>query len=442
MRHAKAVVLLSLLALTVSSFNEAEAASLVGKPCAKVGVNSGDGPGRTVVCVKLTSGKDKGKRRWRLLNFAAPSAGPTKSPAPTSTDVSTATSSPTAVPTTAPTSPCTRPTFTHDLISLDSVQVVVPIGQQTAFGGVLSVRSYVHTKPELQGQQLPVVAPTDMTLTSGAYYRPPDAPADYAAEYSLFFDAGCGVEVQLYHIKGVVGPIADVMPKVPVPSSAGQQVTPTKIRAGEQIGWFKSGGTSVAFDFRVEDSSHINSFINEKRFMDAPMARGELHAICPYSLYVGAQRERWLARLGAPSSQPVPGTECGTITQGTRATAQGMWFFPDAKVNETTFRGLTWDQGVPGGQYQSQILLTVDALGNVRLGGLNAAQPMSQLILGKQNPTWKDPLTILGGQEHCWRQDARSVKIRLSADGNTLTAVVGTGACESLRITDGVEYVR
>lgn len=429
------LLVLGLLSSSLFLAAGVEAATLVGKPCLKLGATAGDGPGRTLVCAKVTSGKNKGKRLWQLRKSPAPNPGPTTTAQPTGTPSPTPTSTSIATG-------CARPTFTHDLISLDSVQVVVPIGQQTAFGGVLAVRSYVHTKPELQGQQLPVYAPTDMTLTSAAYYRPPDAPADQAAEYSLFFDAGCGIEVQLYHIKGVVGAVAAVVPKDPVPSSAGQQVTQTKLRAGEQIGWFKSGGTSVAFDFRVEDKSRVNSFINEKRFRDSLYASGELHAICPYSLYTGDQRERWLARLGAPSSDPVPGTTCGVIAQGTPGTAQGMWFFPDAKVNELTYRGLTWEQGLPAGQYQSQILLTVDALGSMRLGGLNAARPMSQLILGKENRTWRDPLSIVGGQEHCWSQDSRSIKVRLSADGNTLTAVVGSGSCEQLNLAEGVSYVR
>lgn len=427
-RLSSGLAVLVILGSATWTTTAVEAATLVGKPCSKLRATTGDGPGRTVVCVKATSGKNKGKRIWQLKKTTAP--GPTSTPSPSST----------AKP--SPTASCSRPTFTNDLISLDSVQVVIPIGQQTAFGGVLSVRSYVHTKPELNGQQLPVMAPTDMTLTSASYYRPADAPVDQEGEYSLFFDAGCGIEVQLYHIKGVVGAVAAVVPKVPVPSSAGQQVTPTKIRAGDQIGWYKGGGPSVAFDFRVQDNSNLNRFINEKRFTSSSFASGELHAICPYSLYTGAQRDRWLARLGSPSGDPVPGTQCGEITQGTAGTAQGMWFFSDAKVNELTYRGSTWDQGLPAGQYQSQILLITDALGSVRVGGLNAARPMVQLILGKENPTWRDPLSIVGGQEHCWSEVDRSVKVRLSSDGNILTAVVGSGSCESLNLADGIDYVR
>lgn len=402
----------------------AQAATLVGKPCTKVGTMMGDGPGRTVICTKLRSGKKKGKLVWKLKKGGNPGPGPSPSPEPGCTS---------------------RPVFTKDFIDPDQVQVVVPIGQQTAFGGVLSVRSYVHSKPSLDGQQLPLYAPVDMTLVQAAYYKISDDPA-YKPEYSLFFDAGCGVQVQLYHVKGVVGAVSDAAPKEPVPSSAGQPVKSTPVKAGEQIGWFMGeAGKSVAFDFRVEDGSRTNTFINQARFTSSPGASGELRAVCPYDFYTGAQRTRWLAKLGAPSSDPLPGTPCGTISQGAAGTAQGMWFFADAKVNELTYRGQTWNDGVVAGEYQSQILLNVDPGSTVRIGGLNAGRPMTQMMIGKQGPgsdTWRDPQDVEAGDEHCWSNMNQSVKVRLSADGGTLTAVVGAGACSSLDLARGQAYVR
>ncbi|MBM3690066.1 MAG: hypothetical protein FJW80_10540 [Actinobacteria bacterium] len=411
----------------------AQAASLVGTPCQKVGMTMGDGPGRTVVCTRIKKGKNKGKLLWQLSSGPAPSPSPSTSPGPG--------------PSPSPPESCKqRPVFTRDGLALDHVQVVVPIGQQTAFGGSLSIRSYVHTKPELHGQRLPIYAPTDLVLYQASYYRAPGASADYKPEYSLYFDAGCGIEVQVYHVKGVVGAVAGVVPSEPSPSSAGQPVARTPVKAGTQIGWFEGeAGKSVAFDFRVEDSAHTNSFINQQRFDNSPGARGELHAICPYDLYVGAQRDRWLAKLGAPSSNPVPGTPCGVISQGKAGSAQGLWFFRDAKVNEFTYRGDTWSEGLPAGQYQSQIAFTVDPVGTVRIGGLNAVRPMSQLMIprtGIGSQTWRDPLSVTAGQEYCWSDGTRTAKVRLSADGASLTAVTGTGACADLDIARGYTYVR
>lgn len=424
-RRSSALVLaLALIAgmSAASLVSPANAASLVNTPCKKAGATMGDGPGRTLVCAKAKKGKYKGKLVWQLMKSPGPGPGPTPDPGCTAT-----------------------PVFTKDFISLDHVQVVVPIGQQTAFGGSLSVRSYVHSKPALDGQELPLYAPVDMTLTQAAYYNISTDPT-YKPEYSLFFDAGCGVIVSLYHVKGVVGSVAKVVPKEPVPSSAGQPVTATPVKAGEQIGWFRGeAGKSVAFDFRVEDANHTNTFINQARFTSSPGASGELRAVCPYNFYAGEQRARWLAKLGAPSSDPVAGTTCGEISQGTAGTAQGIWFFDDAKVNDFTYRGETWDEGKPGGQYQSQIAFTVDALGTVRIGGLNAAKPMDQMMISRQglgSEAWKDPATVTAGQEYCWYTSSQSVKVRLSADGASLTAVVGAGACSSLNLANGQVYVR
>jgi len=394
----------------------ANAATVEGKACKKAGTTQGDGPNRTVICTKVTKGKNKGKLFWQLISGSSSKPG------------------------------CaTRPIFTKDFIDPDHVQVVVPIGQQTASGGVLSVRSYVHSKPALDGQQLPLYAPVDMTLVQAAYYKIGTDPA-YKPEYSLFFDAGCGIMFQLYHVKGVVGAVSSAVPKNPVPSSAGQQVTATRIKAGEQIGWFQGeAGKSVAFDLRMEDSSHTNSFINQNRFTSSPGASGELHAVCPYDFYSGTQRQRWLAKLGAPSSDPVPGTPCGVVSQGEAGSAQGMWFFKDAKVNELTYRGTTWNDGMPAGQYQSQIVFSVDPSGTVRIGGLNASAPIMQMMIGKLGPgsdTWRDPLSVRSGGEQCWSNSSQSVKVRMSADGAALTAVVGTKPCALLDLSRGQTYVR
>ncbi len=54
----------------------AQAASLVGKPCSKEGTTTGDGPGRVLVCTKITKGKNKGKLVWRLQKTPTPPPSP------------------------------------------------------------------------------------------------------------------------------------------------------------------------------------------------------------------------------------------------------------------------------------------------------------------------------------------------------------------------------
>ena len=48
----------------------------------------------------------------------------------------------------------------------------------------------------------------------------------------------------------------------------------------------------------------------------------------------------------------------GAAGEGKVGTAQGMWFFSDAKVNSLTYRGETWNEGMPAGQYQFALLDT------------------------------------------------------------------------------------
>jgi hypothetical protein len=372
---------------------------MVGTPCSKVGATTGDGPGRTVVCQRKN-----GRLVWVLATASGPTSG-------------------------ASATRCATPVrFTRDIIDPASVQVVTPIGGQTGTGGVLAVRSYVHPRPDLAGQRLPLYAPAAMTLVQASYYRPPGAPAGYQPEYSLYFDAGCDVQVQLFHVKGVVPPLSAVVPTTASPSSAGQAVRRVRVRAGQQIGWYTpSPPESVAFDVWVDDRRRTNDFIAPARFAGS----NTLHAVCPWDYYRGAQRSRWLALLGAPSSAPVPGTTCGTVAQGTVGTAQGMWFLPGATVD-----ALTYD-----GAYQSQIMLTMDALGTVRIGGLNPSGSPAQIMVGSNSPTWRDPATVRVGDTHCWSEAGRSVLVSV-LDGTRMRVVTGAGDCASLNLDAGRTYSR
>ena len=334
--------------------------------------------------------------------------------------------------------------FTKNFIDPAQVQAVTPIGGQTAFGGSIAIRSYVMPPRSLDGQRLAVFAPVDMTIFMASYYLPPGAPAGYQAEYALYFDAGCSVQVQFFHIKGVVGNIASAVPTSPSPSSAGQSVTRTKVLAGEQIGWYQGeAGRSVAFDFRVEDELNKNSFINQSRFESSPNGRGELHAKCPYDYYIEPLRSQWLAKLGSAGGVVVPGTPCGKPSQGVSGTANGLWFLPNAKVNDLKFEGASFSdaQVGPAGQYMSQIALTTDADGTIRIGGLNVASPLGQMMVFSNGPTWKKPEDIKTGQTHCWTDSRQSVKVQLVST-TSLLVVVGSGACDSLSLAAGKTYER
>jgi hypothetical protein len=310
------------------------------------------------------------------------------------------------------------PEFTYNFIDPKYVRVVTPIGEQTGSGGVIAVRSYVFPSQEFLGQELPIFAPMDMSLFQASYYKPPGSSSTYKPEYSLYFDAGCGITVSFFHIKGVVGKTADAVPTEASTSSAGQPIKATLVKAGEQIGWYKLGETSVAFDFWVDDAAVTNEFIVNSHFAES----NALHSVCPYNYYSADKKAIWLAKLGASGSAPIPGTGCGVISQGVKGTADGMWF-----ISEST----QTDRLLYDGAYQSQIMFVVDPSGVLRIGGLNASGAPAQMMVSSNATTWKNPSDILIGATHCWSDSQQSVKVNVINE-KTMAVLVGAGSCDAL----------
>ena len=384
---------------------------MVGKPCTSLGLVMGDGPGRSIVCVK------KGKKKMWL-----PLAANKRDPSPMTSSGVTDSGSSTS-------SACSQlPVFTADFIDPSYVRVVTPIGGQTGSGGVIAVRSYVHPSNDFMGKELPVFAPVDMTFYQASYYKVPGSPDSYQPEYALYFEVGCGISVKFFHIKGVVGNVAEVAPKVQSPSSAGQDVKKTAIKAGEQIGWYKLGENSVAFDFWVDNAARTNDFIVASHFASS----NALHSVCPYDFYPPAKRAQWFGKLGAPGGIPVPGTSCGVVTEGKTGTADGMWFVgTDTMTDHLAYEGA----------YQSQIMLSTDTDMNVRIGGLNTSASLTQMFVGPQMSTWRKPSDVLVGETQCWSDDKQSVRVKVMST-TTMSVNVGLGPCTALPdvCTDKIYY--
>jgi hypothetical protein len=377
--------------LLSSQLSISHAAAKAGAKCSKVGIQS-IASGKTFTCIK--SGKKMIWDKGQVVVKAKPKP-------------------------TSPKNSCTKkPEFTHNFIDPKYVRVVTPIGGQTAFGGVIAVRSYVFPSQEFLEQELPIFAPTDMSLFQASYYKPEGSSSTYKPEYSLYFDAGCGIMVKFFHIKGVVGKTADAVPVEPSTSSAGQVVKATSVKAGEQIGWYKLGETSVAFDFWVDNAAVTNEFIVNSHFLES----NALHSVCPYNYYSADKKAIWLAKLGA-SGGPEPGTSCGVISQGVIGTADGMWF-----ISEST----KTDQLFYDGAYQSQISFVVDPSGILRIGGLNALGALKQMMISSNtSSTWKKPSDIIIGATHCWSDSDQSVKVNVINE-KTMSVLVGAGSCDAL----------
>jgi hypothetical protein len=382
----------------------ANAAGVAGKGCKHADSKSIDSSRRALLCLL----KNK-KLVWVLQTQTGTSPNSQPNPQPSNSPTS---------PNIQPATCSIPPIFTHDFIDPKYIRDVTPIGQQTGGGGVISVRSYVHPSNSYAGIQLPIYAPTDMKFVGASYYKPFNAAPDYKPEYSLYFELGCDYALNLFHIKGVVGDVALRVPKETSSSSASQAVSTVAIKAGTQIGWYELGENSVAFDFWVDNRNHSNEFIVQSHFLQS----NAIHSVCPYDFYTPEKKAIWLAKLGAPGSDPIPGTPCGVVTQGVIGSADGMWFIsPETKTDVLTFDG----------PYQSQIMLTKDASGTVRIGGLAAGGNFQQIFIGRESPTYAIPADIKVGQSHCWSDPTQSVQVTVITE-KSMQVVVGNGSCSAL----------
>ena len=158
-----------------------------------------------------------------------------------------------------------------------------------------------------------------------------------------------------------------------------------------------------------------------------------LHSVCPYDFYSPDKKAIWLAKLGGPGSDPIPGTGCGVISQGTIGTADGMWFVSEGTQTDR----LTYD-----GAFQSQIMFSIDPSGIVRIGGLNASGSPSQMMISPNTSTWKRPSDVVVGATHCWSNSQQSVKVNLINE-KSMAVLVGAGSCDALGSpTTGKIYFR
>ena len=308
--------------------------------------------------------------------------------------------------------------FTHNLIDPADVSGVAPIGGQTGTGGIIAVRSYIYPLRSLVGQQLPLYAPVDMTLVGASHYQPPGALPGWLPEYSLYFDVGCGITLNLFHVKGISAPLAAVVPPAVTQSSASTQITPPlKVATGEQVGYYlpSNDGDGVSFDFWVNDAAVTNSFISPARYVGT----NYVHAVCPYQFYVEPLRSVWYAKLGTQGGVAVPGTACGTVRQGNLGTAQGQWF---RDPNPATGHA---DVLTNDGTYLSQGVITIESDGTVRIGGFWSPE---YVIIGPTDPSWADPNTVTSG--HCWFGTSVNQSVTVQLDSPTAMRVaVVNGPC-------------
>jgi len=172
---------------------------------------------------------------------------------------------------------CKNPTFKHDTIAFDEIEEVTPPGSIIA--GSLKAHSYLNFKSDT----VEVVAPTNMTLVSGAQYIQPEAPNK--VQYLLDFEADCGYLVRYDHISHPNDEIVEQFSGNPQSTTHTQSLKPIDYESGMMIGFTDGNGVQHQFDFGVYKTGHINAFAEDERY--APYVESEIHtsAVCPYDQY-------------------------------------------------------------------------------------------------------------------------------------------------------------
>lgn len=286
---------------------------------------------------------------------------------------------------------CQKPVFTEYFVDPDYLAYVGQVGTVHGSGRFTVERSYIAVKEEFNRRKIPIYAPTEMLLTKGAYYAVPSPKDQYLGEplpdYSLYFDAGCGVEIAFGHLKEAVPRIARQF-SGPKNDSRTEELQPVEFRAGDFIGYFIPGAGVASFDFMAYDASVVNQFANQARH---EYGHGDalLHAICPYDFYAGEQKEAYYSLIGGRSAAS-QGKECGPINRDFPGTISGLWFL-DREV-----RGPIYDYSQNG--VYGNVLPIVGDIDRVIIGTVGN-RPTT--FIHPDDPTYKNPKEVRDA--HCYQ---------------------------------------
>lgn len=286
---------------------------------------------------------------------------------------------------------CENPVFTAYFVDPQYVQKVGQVGVVHGSGLYIVERSYVSVKDKYTGQKVPVYAPSDIELLAGSHYYNPAAPSNALPDYALWFDAGCGVEVNLAHLKEVVGPIALQLPDIKT-DSRNTRLKPLQFKAGDIIGYFiYNQGDVAGFDFIVRDKKVVNKFINQERY-SGYRASNLINGVCPYDYYEPTKKETYYNLLGGAGGTLFKIKDCGKSSRDIAGTISGMWFLsqePQESIYESYKEGL----------YGSTLSIVGDEE-RVAIGNLGESN-MSWTY--RNNPTYRLPEEVKS--EHCYEFD-------------------------------------
>lgn len=287
-------------------------------------------------------------------------------------------------------SACAKPVFTSYLVNPDFVSKLGQIGTLHGSGQFTVGRSYIHIKDGVGLEKIPIYAPVNMTFTRGAFYSVP-APVGASSlgnplpDYALYFDAGCGVEIHLGHLKEAVPEIAKQF-SAPKPDSRTSELKPVYFKAGDLVGYFIPNSGVAAFDFMVHDESITNEFANNAR-QQFGQSDNLLHIACPYDFYTGEMKDAYYKLISGVEGGS---KECGPASRDYPGTISGLWF-SDAEVKKSMY---DYSQE---GNYGSLLAIVGDA-DRVLIGSIGSR---ASTFIYPNDATYKNPKDVTS--EHCYQ---------------------------------------
>lgn len=283
---------------------------------------------------------------------------------------------------------CKKPVFTKYFVDPIHVQKIGQIGTLHGSGQFTVGRSYISLKEN--ADKVPIYAPADMVLTRGSYYKVPAPGGQYLGEpipdYALYFDAGCGVEIHLGHLKQTVPEISEQF-STPKADSRTEELRPVKFKAGDLVGYFINNAGVAAFDFMIHDTSVTNQFANNER-QEYGQSDNLLQIACPYDFYTGEMKEKYYSLIGGNITSE--NKECGPASRDYPGTISGLWF-SDKEIKKSMF---DYSQE---GNYGS-LLAVVGDIDRVLIGQIGNRR---STFIYPNEPTYKDPKGIV--DKHCYQ---------------------------------------
>ncbi len=161
------------------------------------------------------------------------------------------------------------PVFIRHITDFDKISFIQT--PPMLVSGQLKTHSYIET----QKQRVPVYAPVDMVLVTGAHY--------VGGPYGFVFEVSCEISMRYGHITEPINEIKEVFPSVPSTDSRNQEIAHRiNFKAGDLLGYTMGTTQAGNWDFGVYDSTTKNKYAASTVWN---YSTTYTTAVCPYDYF-------------------------------------------------------------------------------------------------------------------------------------------------------------